>query len=108
MFLFASLAMNAVGSTAQDVVVEVRRQFREMPGIMDGSQRPDYARCVDIVSVASLKKMVAPGLLAITLPIAVGVAFRMVGTLTGDPILGAKAVAGFLMICTVVGTPCQH
>ena len=63
-FLFASMAMNAVGDTAQAVVREVRRQFRELPGIRTGDQKPEYAACVDIVSKEALRGMIAPGLLA--------------------------------------------
>ena len=61
-YFFSSLAIRAVGNTAQSIIVEVRRQFREMPGIMDYSvQRPDYARVVDITTRAALRQMVAPG-----------------------------------------------
>ena len=58
-FFFSSLAIRAVGKTAQSIIVEVRRQFRENPGIMDSRQRPDYARCVDITTRAALREMVA-------------------------------------------------
>src|SRR4029079_11243272 len=60
-YFFSSLAIRAVGTTAQTIIVEVRRQFREMPGIMDYSQRPDYARVVDITTKAALREMVLPG-----------------------------------------------
>ena len=60
-YFFSSLAIRAVGTTAQSIIVEVRRQFREMPGIMDYTQRPDYARVVDITTKAALREMVAPG-----------------------------------------------
>ena len=90
-YFFSSLAIRAVGTTAQSIIVEVRRQFREMPGIMDYTQRPDYARVVDITTRAALREMVAPGLLAVATPIAVGV------------ILGYQAVAGFLMVGTIAG-----
>ena len=60
-YFFSSLAIRAVGTTAQSIIVEVRRQFREMPGIMDYTQRPDYARVVDITTRAALREMVAPG-----------------------------------------------
>jgi K(+)-stimulated pyrophosphate-energized sodium pump len=90
-YYFSSLAIRAVGTTAQSIIVEVRRQFREMPGIMDYTQRPDYARVVDITTRAALREMVAPGLLAVATPIAVGV------------ILGYQAVAGFLMVGTIAG-----
>ncbi len=90
-YLFSSLAIRAVGTTAQAIIVEVRRQFREMPGIMDYTQRPDYARVVDITTRAALREMIAPGALAVATPIIVGV------------LLGYEAVAGFLMIGTISG-----
>src|SRR2546422_7695000 len=71
-FLFSSFAIKAVGKAAFHVIEEVRRQFRENKGIMEGTAKPDYGRCVDIVTVASLKAMVLPGLLAIGTPAAVG------------------------------------
>ena len=102
-FLFSSLAMKAVGRTAQEVVKEVRRQFKERVGIMDFSEKPDYQTCVAIVSQAALKEMVVPGLLAALSPIAVGVVFRMLGQYRGNPTLGAEAIAAFLMLSTVTG-----
>jgi K(+)-stimulated pyrophosphate-energized sodium pump len=90
-FFFSSLAIRAVGKTAQSIIVEVRRQFREMPGIMDYSQRPDYARVVDITTRAALREMVAPGLVAVATPIIVGL------------LLGYQAVAGLLMVGTISG-----
>jgi K(+)-stimulated pyrophosphate-energized sodium pump len=90
-YFFSSLAIRAVGTTAQSIIVEVRRQFREMPGIMDYSQRPDYARVVDITTRAALREMVAPGLVAVATPIAVGL------------VLGYQAVAGLLMVGTIAG-----
>jgi K(+)-stimulated pyrophosphate-energized sodium pump len=68
-FVFASFAMNAVGDAAKKVVEEVRRQFKEMPGIMDGTQKPDYTRCVDIVTQAALRKMVLPALIPVAVPV---------------------------------------
>ena len=90
-YFFSSLAIRAVGNTAQTIIVEVRRQFREMPGIMDYSQRPDYARVVDITTKAALKEMILPGMVAVATPIAIGV------------LLGAEAVAGMLMVGTISG-----
>ncbi|HSN44547.1 MAG TPA: sodium-translocating pyrophosphatase, partial [Propionibacteriaceae bacterium] len=87
-YFFSSLAIRAVGKTAQSIIVEVRRQFREMPGIMDYTQKPDYARVVDITTRAALREMVAPGIVAVAAPILVGI------------ILGYEAVAGFLMVGT--------
>jgi len=102
-FLFAAMACSAVGRSAQDVVNEVRRQFQERPGIMSYQEQPDHARCVSMVAASALKEMVKPGLVAVTTPIAVGITFRIIGSFTGDPLLGAKATAGFLMFCTVAG-----
>ena len=90
-YFFSSLAIRAVGTTAQSIIVEVRRQFREMPGIMDYSQRPDYARVVDITTRAALRQMVLPGVVAVATPIIVGL------------LLGAEAVAGLLMVGTIAG-----
>jgi K(+)-stimulated pyrophosphate-energized sodium pump len=90
-YFFSSLAIRAVGKTAQSIIVEVRRQFREMPGIMDYTQRPDYARVVDITTRAALREMVLPGAVAVATPIIVGV------------LLGAEAVAGMLMVGTIAG-----
>ena len=90
-YYFSSLAIKAVGTTAQTIIVEVRRQFREMPGIMDYTQRPDYARVVDITTQAALKQMILPGVVAVATPIAIGV------------ILGYEAVAGMLMVGTISG-----
>ncbi len=90
-YFFSSLAIRAVGKTAQSIIVEVRRQFREMPGIMDYTQKPDYARVVDITTAAALREMVAPGLVAVATPIVVGL------------LLGYQAVAGLLMVGTIAG-----
>ena len=98
-FLFSSLAIRAVGNTASAIIEEVRRQFREDPGIMAGTSRPDYARAVDITARASLRQMVAPGLLAVGMPVAVGLIFRF--TRTEDS--GWLAVSGLLMIGTIGG-----
>ena len=90
-YFFSSLAIRAVGKTAQSIIVEVRRQFREMPGIMDYTQRPDYARVVDITTRAALGEMVLPGFVAVGTPIAVGL------------LLGHEAIAGMLMVGTIAG-----
>src|ERR671919_369038 len=90
-YFFSSLAIRAVGTTAQSIIVEVRRQFREMPGIMDYTQRPDYARVVDITTAAALRQMVLPGAVAVATPIVVGI------------LLGHEAVAGMLMVGTIAG-----
>jgi K(+)-stimulated pyrophosphate-energized sodium pump len=90
-YFFSSLAIRAVGKAAQTIIVEVRRQFREMPGIMDYTQKPDYARVVDITTRAALREMIAPGVVAVATPIAVGL------------LLGHEAVAGMLMVGTIAG-----
>ncbi len=102
-FVFSSWTCMAVGSTAQEVVREVRRQWHERPGIMTGEEKPDYARCVSIVAEASLKAMIKPGLLAVIGPVAVGVTFKLVSHATGQELLGAKAMAGLLMLSTITG-----
>jgi K(+)-stimulated pyrophosphate-energized sodium pump len=90
-YFFSSLAIRAVGTAAQAIIVEVRRQFREMPGIMDYTQRPDYARVVDITTRAALRQMILPGVVAVATPIAVGLLLRQ------------EAVAGLLMVGTISG-----
>ncbi len=128
-YLFSSLAIKAVGRTAQKVVEDVRAQFRENPGIMAGTSKPDYGRCVSIVTGAALREMVVPGVLAVGLPVAVGLIFRnfspsygagsagvVIDPATGNTVLavpaiagvavnlaGAEAVAGLLMVGTISG-----
>ncbi|MEZ4481774.1 MAG: V-type H(+)-translocating pyrophosphatase [Dehalococcoidia bacterium] len=100
-FLFSSLAIRAVGKAAGGIIEEVRRQFRENPGIMTGEVRPDYGRAVDITTRAALHEMIAPGLLAIGLPVAVGLVFRY--AFGGDGNEGWASVAGMLMVGTIGG-----
>jgi K(+)-stimulated pyrophosphate-energized sodium pump len=90
-FVFASLAMRAVGRAASAMIEEVRRQFREDPGIMAGTSTPNYTTCVDIAVRASLREMIAPGVLAVSVPILVGLILRWEGA------------AGMLMIGTIAG-----
>jgi inorganic pyrophosphatase len=82
-FVFVGWSMQAVGKTAQQVVWEVRRQFREKPGIMDGSQMPDHNACVSIVTKAALKEMIKPSALALGAPVFIGFLFRFIGEYTG-------------------------
>lgn len=98
-FLFSSLAIRSVGRAAGSIIDEVRRQFHENPGIMTHEVRPDYTRAVDITTAAALREMVAPGVLAVGLPILVGVVFRF--TLGGNA--GWESVAGMLMVGTIGG-----
>jgi len=100
-FLFSSLAIRAVGKAAGGIIEEVRRQFRENPGIMTGEVRPDYGRAVDITTRSALREMIAPGILAIGLPIAVGLIFRY--AFGGDGNEGWSSVAGMLMVGTIGG-----
>ena len=95
-FLFSALAIRAVGKAAYYVINEVRRQFKEKPGILTGTEKPDYRTCVDIVTSGALKQMVLPGLLTVGLPLLVGIGFRSFQ-------IGAEAVAALLMVATIVG-----
>jgi len=100
-FLFSSLAIRAVGRAAGGIIEEVRRQFRENPGIMTGEVRPDYARAVDITTRAALREMIAPGVLAVGMPVVVGLIFRY--AFGGDGNEGWSSVAGLLMVGTIGG-----
>jgi K(+)-stimulated pyrophosphate-energized sodium pump len=90
-FLFSSMAMNAVGRSAMDMIEEVRRQFRDIPGLLEGTADPDPARCVDISTKAAIREMVKPGLLGVITPVVVG--FTM----------GPEALGGLLAGVTVAG-----
>lgn len=90
-FLFAALTMESVGRAAQSIVVEVRRQFKEIKGLMDGKADPDYASCVDLCTKSSLHEMVLPTIVAVVVPVAVGM------------VLGYKGVVGMLAGATVTG-----
>src|SRR6266446_1305164 len=96
-FLFSALAIRAVSQAAQYVIMEVRRQFKEKPGILAGTERPDYGRCVDIVTRGALRQMVLPGILAVAMPIVTGVVFKAAFH------AGAEAVAALLMAGTMAG-----
>ena len=92
-FLVASLTMTAVGDAAFDMIKEIRRQFKEIPGLLEGTAKPDTVRCVDIATTAALKKMVLPGCLAVIAPVVVGFG------------LGPQALGGMLggaLLCCVL------
>ena len=93
-FVFAALTMNSVGRAAQSVVLEVRRQFREITGLMDGKADPDYARCVDLCTKASLHEMILPTIIAVVCPIVVGLILGHMGVVG---MLAGATVTGFLM-----------
>ncbi len=90
-FVFSALTMNAVGMAAGKMVEEVRRQFKTIPGIMNGESKPDYDRCISISTSAALRQMILPGLLAVVVPVAVGI------------ILGPPSLAGLLAGATATG-----
>lgn len=96
--LFSALTMNSVGKAANQMIEEVRRQFHEFPGIMEGTQKPDYAKCVDISTGAALKEMLLPGALAVICPIAVGL---ILGTAALGGLLAGALVVGVLMAITM-------
>ncbi len=90
-FVFSAMTMESVGKAAFQMIEEVRRQFREIPGIMEGTATPEYAKCVDISTAAALKEMMVPGIMAVLAPIAMGL------------LLGAEALGGMLAGALVTG-----
>ena len=100
-FLFAALAMQAVGDAAFSMIEEVRRQFREIEGLLEGKAEADYARCVDISTAAAIRSMVLPGLLAVATPVVFGLLLPLHPAIT--PVQGAETLAGVLVGVTVSG-----
>jgi len=100
-FLFASIAMRAVGKAGGAVVDEVRRQFREKPGIMEGTDKPDYAACVDIVTKFALKEMILPALLPVVVPVLVGLILGKIAL--GGLLIGSIVTGLFLAISMTTG-----
>ena len=98
--VFSALAMSSVGKAAMAMVKEVRRQFKEIPGIMEGTAEPEYDKCVEISTNASLKEMMLPGLLTIVSPILIAFLTQL---FTGDTLLAAEVLGGYMAGVTVSG-----
>jgi K(+)-stimulated pyrophosphate-energized sodium pump len=99
--VFSALAMNSVGKAAMDMVYEVRRQFREIPGIMEGTGKPEYGKCVEISTKAALREMMLPGILTIGFPIAIVLLGKLV--YSTDNLLIAEMLGGYMAGVTVSG-----
>ena len=93
-FLFSAFTMQSVGKAAFQMIEEVRRQFRENPGIMEGTQKPDYKSCVAISTKAALKEMLVPGIMAVVAPLIIGV---VLGTRALGGLIAGSLVTGVLM-----------
>lgn len=102
-FLFSAWAIKAVGKTAQSIIQNVRDQFKSKPGILLGTDKPNYGECVDIVTKSALREMVKPGLLVVLMPVAVGVIFKFLYNTKLSDATGPDVVAAMLLVGTVVG-----
>jgi K(+)-stimulated pyrophosphate-energized sodium pump len=105
-YLFSSLAIKAVGKAAYAIINNVREQFRNNPGIMQGTSKPDYGQCVDIATKAALRKMVLPGVLVVGMTVGVGIVFKWLyyaGGQSPHGASGAEVIGGFLMAGTITG-----
>ncbi|OGU73059.1 MAG: sodium-translocating pyrophosphatase [Ignavibacteria bacterium RIFCSPLOWO2_12_FULL_56_21] len=105
-YLFSSLAIKAVGKAAYAIINNVREQFKNNPGIMKGTVKPDYGQCVDIATKAALQKMVVPGLLVVGMTVGVGLVFKWIYYAGGQQAFGAngaEVVGGYLMSATITG-----
>jgi K(+)-stimulated pyrophosphate-energized sodium pump len=105
-FLFSSLAIKAVGQAAYAIINNVREQFKNNPGIMQGTSKPNYGECVDIATKAALGKMVLPGLLVVGMTVGTGLVFKWIYNMNGRPeygASGAEVMGGFLMVGTIAG-----
>ena len=98
--VFSALAMNSVGKAAMEMVQEVRRQFKEIPGILEGTGTPDYGKCVDISTQAALKEMMLPGAMTIAFPLVIGLVPMLLGA---DPAWAAETLGGYMAGVTVSG-----
>jgi K(+)-stimulated pyrophosphate-energized sodium pump len=106
--IFSSFAIKAVGKAAYAIINNVREQFKNNPGIMQGTSKPDYGQCVDIATKAALRKMVVPGLLVVGMTIGVGLVFKWIyywggGVNNPTGALGAEVIGGYLMVGTITG-----
>ena len=93
-FLVSAMTMTAVGDAAFDMIVEVRRQFKEIPGLLEGTAKPDTARCVDIATRAALRKMILPGSMAVLAPVIIGFGL--------GPNMAGGMLAGALVCCVMM------
>jgi len=101
-FIFSSFALQAVGSAAFDTIAEIHRQFKDIPGLLDGKAKADYARCLDIATAAAIKWMIAPGLLAVLTPVFFGLILRSPEMLGG--VLAGTTVSGVLLAIFVANS----